>query len=186
MRRNGFTLIEILLVVIIFALGAVLAGMAVYRRTDRMALHSSAQRLLQMARYAHLQAAEHHQECQLHIDISEGRYWLNAQQSGVPVSELAGDESEVDGILAEEFSRPSVLPTKVRFALVRTEDEDVTSGGETIICFAEDGSAEGGLVQLATEKGAITLLVYPWTGKAELRVGAIEELPSETLELAGQ
>ncbi|MBN1437132.1 MAG: type II secretion system protein [Sedimentisphaerales bacterium] len=186
MRSRAFTLIELLLVVTIFAMAAVLTGLAIYHRTDHTALASSSRRLLNAVRYARLSAAEHHRSCQLHIDIADGRYWLTAQQSGIPVTQLDASDAADQAIVTEEFANPSQLPTKVRFAVVRVAGDSDTRQNEICITFHEDGTADAALIQLATEDEVVTLLIYPWTGRAELRTAAIDVLPSQTADLPTQ
>ena len=183
MRRRGFTLVEILLIVMIMALASTLVGLEVYRNMDRTALRASTQRLLHTARYARVLAAQHHRQCTLHVDMDNGTYWLTALETNVPLVEVEGEEGGDEGaqVIRSICARPSKLPEKLWFAKARVAGgEDAT--GEVTITFEPDGSAEAALVQISSEDDTQTLLVYPWTAKSVLVAGAIDELPTDVVD----
>ena len=182
MKRRGFTLVEILLIVMIMALASMLVGMEIYRNMDRTALRASTQRLLQAARYARVLAAEHHRQCTLHIDMDDGAYWLTAVETNVPLVAGAEDGAEDEQVIRSIYSRPSKLAEKLWFATVRVGGSDDESG-EVTIRFEPDGSAEAALVQISSADDTQTLLVYPWTAKSVLVEGAVDELPTDVVDL---
>ena len=179
MRRDGFTLIELLLALTLVALLAVLGGFELYRQFDRVALAGSVRRLLQVAGHARLLAAEHHRLCRVHIDLDRGTYWLTAEELGVAVE--AETEARAEPIVAETYARPRQLGEKVWFESARVGQGPIRRTGRTEITFNVDGSAEAALVQVSNRHDTQTLLVYPWTGKVQLKKGAINELPSDAV-----
>jgi prepilin-type N-terminal cleavage/methylation domain-containing protein len=75
-RKNGFTLLELVAVVAIIAMLFSL-GIASYARTfDRWAVEQNARRLYMAARSARLYAVEHQQDCTLTLDREQGRFFV--------------------------------------------------------------------------------------------------------------
>ena len=184
MRRQGFTIIEILLAITIIALGATLAGLAVYRNMDRTAMAGSVRRLRYVAQYARMLAAQHHRQCKLHLDLDDGSYWLTAHQSGIPLGPEGQPPEPIEAeIVTSVYARPSKLPEKLRFTQVRVGSEKIRYRGRVAICFKVDGTADPAYVQVSSADETMTVLIYPWTAKAVLRSGAVSELPCDMIDL---
>ena len=181
MKGRGFTILEILLVVTIIALVGTIVGYRFYEGMERTDLRSVGHSLLNMARYGQLLAVEHHQPCTLHIDLDEGRYWLTSRKNKT----VTGSEfdAEQEAVVSDAYIRPGVLPVTLEFVRAQVEGQQAVREGKIAISFRTDGSAEAGLVQIGSAKKYYTLLIYPWTGRAQLKAEAIDELPVDTEDL---
>jgi len=186
MRGRGFTILEILLVVTIIALVGTIAGYRFYRVLEHTDLRSTAHRLLYMARYGQMLAAQHHRPSVLHVDLERGRYWLTSRQIRTVTESTF--EQEPEQVVKDVYIRPGVLPGKLRFVRAQVEGQAAVSKGQIAINFRVDGSAEAGLVQIGSDQKIYTLLIYPWTARAELKAQATNELPIDTedLEISGR
>ena len=182
MRRRSFTLLETLLGVIIIALIASGVGYGYYRSLDRVVLQSAGYELLNMAQYARLTAGQKHQPCRIYVDLTEGTYWLTEQQMGIAVESGAAEDVGQELTVQDHYARPKKLSPQVRFKQVLV-DGAVTEVGEAVIEFYTDGSAQAGLIQIGGKKKTYTLLIYPWTGRAELAGRAIDVCPLEVTDL---
>lgn len=183
MQRRSFTLLETLLAVLIVALLATTVGYRYYRSADRTLLRSAGYRLLHVARYAHLTAAEKHHACTLHVNLSEQTYWLTARQSGIPVDTNATTSPDEEQAARTLFAQPRKLPQGVRFKSVQVEGLQTLAAGQSNIQFNPDGTAPAALIQLSKNQKTYTLLIYPWTGRAQLVGSQINELPAEMTDL---
>lgn len=182
MKRPGFTVVEILLVVTFIAVSSTLIGVAVYRNLDRVSLSGGARRVLHVARYARLLAAEHHRPCTLHIDLDQNSYWLTAHQNHVPIADTVESAIPAGDIVNNVYARPNALPDPLSFSLVRTVNHQHTAG-HAQISFNADGTADAALVHIASKDETLTILIYPWTGKAILKDHTIIDLPTDTINL---
>ena len=183
MRRRSFTLVETVLVVVILALTAATVGYQYYRSMDRTVLRSGAYRLMNMAQYARLLAGEQHRPCKLHVDLTEGTYWLTEQQTGIAVEAGEAEEAGEEETIRDLYARPIRLPEELHFKLVRVEGAEAAGEGEISLTFNTDGTAQAGLIQISSKKRTYTLVIYPWTGRAELVGKEVNELPVEVTDL---
>ena len=183
-RRHGFSLLEVLAVVVIIVMVAATIGVRFYKSLDSAALRSSSHRLLQTARYARLTAGENHQPCTLEIDLDRGLYWLRGH--GKPAQPGMGPSSRPsasEGAAALD-TEPRRLPETVRIIRAQVAGKGLYTQGKVAIEFHVDGSAEAALVQLNSAERTWTLLVQPWTAQAELKAGAVDTLPVGTVDLS--
>lgn len=168
--RGGFSLLELLVVVAIMALMASLVGVRYYQRMEKVVLRGAAYRVLNMAQYGRLLAGEGHRPCRLNINLTEGTYWLTEQLTGIPV----GGETDKDGgrelTISDHYSRPSVLPERIKFKMVEVAGRVVVGSGEVTIEFMADGTAEASVIEIGGDKRVYTVVIEPWTGRAEIVV----------------
>lgn len=184
-KQKGFTLVEILLVVMLVAVASTWAAFTVYQGLDSTALRSGSLSVQRAARFARLLAGQKHQLCKLYINLDENTYWLEVIPAGQPVRKDTKEEPEQEeGILEIEnvYKQKRKLPEKVRFYLTQVEEEKVKSG-QIAITFKAVGGAEASLIQVGTDKEIVTLVIYPVTGRLELFHEAINELPRERIDL---
>ena len=186
MRRRGFTIIEVLLVVTLIAMASVVVSYEVYGRLDKTSLWSSSQKLLRAARFAGLLAGEYHVVCRLHIDRDARTYWLSVQPSRHPLDPVDGDDAAAETspkrpVVDNPYEQATALPDGLRFGRVLLEGGSDRERGELAITFDMDGSSEAAVVQIAGEEETHSLLIYPWTSRCRLVGRAVEELPVDTV-----
>ncbi|MBN1766547.1 MAG: hypothetical protein JW860_14930 [Sedimentisphaerales bacterium] len=183
MRIKGFTIIEILLVMLFIALMCTWVAIDMYQGLDSTALRSNSLGLLRAARYARGWAGAHNQVCRLHINLQESSYWLSLAENRDSLS--PPEETPACDVLIQEniHQQKRYLPDKLRFGQVLVGDNQTSARQEQVITFFPDGRAQAGLVQIASNDSTQTLLIFPVTGKSQLYNRAIDELPCETIDL---
>lgn len=99
--RPGFTLLELLAVLVIVAVGVAMAAPTLRRFVQGRYVDDTAAQLLALAQYAQSQALAEARTYRLNFDLTERQYWLSRQ--------IAGGFSR----LASEFGRTFVIPEEV-------------------------------------------------------------------------
>jgi len=191
MMHRGFTVIEILVVGLIIALACLLGVVSISQQANSMVLHSAGLSLLQISRYGRLMAVENHRPCRLCIDLDNRQYWLTDYKQAASAKADAPRRLETVNIRQNDAAKGIVnrywqkrqLPERVRFVRVGVvEKADVNCGMATIV-FNADGTAGAGIIQIAVDDEAQTIVIYPCTARAELNGGLIDVLPVEVIDL---
>jgi Tfp pilus assembly protein FimT len=179
--HKGFTVLEILVIITIIALASTISALHIYSSLNSVSLYGAAKKMLYTARYARLLAVENHQPCTLHIDLDQNSYFLSFLEPGIPVAKQT--ESADSQIVDNMYVNPTVLPEEVQFQTIQVDDTPTTQNGEILIQFREDGSAQAAIIQLGNQKNVYTIVVNPFTAKAELITAKVEKLPIDTINL---
>ena len=182
--NKGFTIVEILLVVVVIAIASTWTAIDFYQSLDSTALRSGTMSVKRAAGYARLIAGQRHQACKLHVNLDEGTYWLTVKERARPVGADKQEENEESVLEIENvYQRKRKVDEKVRFEKAQVEGSEAVSTGEVTIAFNVQGSAESAFLQISSEYQTRTILVYPWSGRTQIHSGAIDELPCETIDL---
>lgn len=172
-RKNGFTLIELVAVAAMIALLFSL-GIASYARTfNRWGLEQNARQLYLAARSARLYAVEHQQDCILTLDRENGQFFLIVEGSGQGEAAVS--------LISRPWSRKVKLQEHVSFETVKIAGRysDVEGG----IVFRPDGTGDNAAIQLGDGKVHYTVMVSGGTGRARLLEGTAEELQADQIDL---
>ena len=181
---KGFTIVEILLVVLVIAIASTWTAIDFYQSLDSTSLRSGTMSVQRAARYARLIAGQRHQACKLHVNLDEGTYWLTVQERARAVGAEEQEEIEKSMLEIENvYERKRKIDEKLHFGKAQVEDSEAVSDGEVSIAFNVQGSAESALLQISSKFQTRTILIYPWTGRTQIHSGAIDELPCETIDL---
>jgi len=162
MRRRGFTLLEIMVVILI--IGSVMA-ISIPRINDafEVNLKSSMRRLQGAITFAFNESVIKQTPLRLNFDLATGEYWITY----LMVQGNTGEFQQVDS----EFTRRQRLPEGVFFTdVVTPHDTDKRTEGEDIyIGFYPTGFVERAVIHLASHDGReYTLLIKPLTGKVTI------------------
>ncbi len=162
MRQRGFTLLEIMVVILI--IGSVMA-VAIPRVNDafEVNLKSSMRRLQGAITFAFNESVIKQTPIRLNFDIPTGQYWITY----LMVQGNTGEFQQVDS----EFTQRQRLPEGVFFTdVVTPHDMDKRTEGEDIyIGFYPTGFVERAVIHLASRDGReYTLLIKPLTGKVTI------------------
>lgn len=196
--RGGFTLFELIAVVMIVGLLAVSGGVMYSGSLSRARAAAEARRVYLTARYARMVSVENGVECRLVIDSEEGSYLLSVESLGVSAgSDLdlgagGGEEVGEQVIIRDEYSRPSRIDKSVFFDAVDINvmpgaggeiglDED--DGERNYITFRPDGSADNAQIVLGCGDVRYSVFVYAATGRASLSRGSESKDVLEPVDL---
>ncbi len=174
-RKNGFTLLELLAVAAIIAL-LFSVSIASYRRTfNRWAVEQNARQLYMAARSARLYAVEHQQDCTLVLDRENRQFFLMVERMD------DGAVEEGIGLVSTPWSRKVELQKHVSFETVKIagRDEDIEGG----IVFRPDGTADNAAIQLGDGQIHYTVMINGGTSRARLLIGEAEELQTDQIDL---
>lgn len=179
--ERGFTLVELVVVVAIIA---VLSGMAVTRMAGSWgstSLRVGARDLALAARYARDYAATRRVRSRLVIAVSEGRYWVEAENRGTDRARSGFER------LGTSVGRARTLGAGTKFGAVRVEPRaDAGAPGEpgrVTIVFEPTGEADAAAIVLTDGSRHWTLRVAPSSGRAELVEGEASQTVDDRKDL---
>ena len=183
MVRTGFSILEILVVVFIISMMGTVMGVRFYQSLDATELRATGHRLLNMARYARLLAGQDHVPVRLHVNLDDGTYWLTVRQTDEVVDPAIDPAQASERRVHDSNSGSHRLSEKLRFSRAEVQGESAVTDGEITIDFGVDGSAQAALVQISSAEQTFTLLVFPWSARAQLQGQAVDTLPIDTVDL---
>lgn len=169
-RRSGFTLIEMLGVIVIMALIAGLVTMNWRAILPRTELHSATRILASTIQGAHSEAIARNAVFRIEYDLDKHRYRVNTPYR------LGG------GLAANDDDRVSQdwidLPLSVRFERIQIDGVEYRKG-MVYVRFDPLGAASGHIITLEQEpyKDKYTIEVQGLTGMIDYHEGAFERQP---------
>jgi len=181
---KGFTLIEIIVVVVIISILATMTIPRMYGGNSSAKLRGSARRLLVTAQYARDFAATHRCQCRIIIDPDQQRYALTYQidpqhnpNEFVPLGSGLGKSQRLDEGLT--------------FARLRIESRQGPEPDQPLrevininhLTFEPTGQADSAVLEITDGKDIYSLLIAPYTGYAKLVEGTVSELPNDRIDL---
>ena len=175
-RVNGFTVVEVMVVVVIIGAMTALVVPRFSGRLGAAKLRQSAQHLLLAARYARQVSVTRRVECRLTINAKENAFAVMYEPK--PIS-----EPQVFAELRGHGVRKTELGGDIKFGsgLIDThEDESVPEG---VIRFDPMGSATAAVIQLTNGEQVWSVVIEPTTGRAALVRGQVSELANDREDL---
>ncbi|MGD2095194.1 MAG: prepilin-type N-terminal cleavage/methylation domain-containing protein [Phycisphaerales bacterium] len=178
----GFTLAEMLVVIVIISLLAGLGG-GVYTGTyKRMLVEKAARDFLLTAKYARVMAIEKQRQYKMLLDAANNKFYLSTTQ----LDEESGQTEEV--IVKDPFCRPVEFTGNVRFEDIRItpiglEATEENEEDEQSIIFSPNGTAQTAVVQIGDDKTRYTISVFAATGKAKIYFGTSENIEVRVIDL---
>jgi len=173
-RRRGFTLLELLIVLLIVGMVAGLMAPAFSGGLVNMRLKAAAQRLAASLRYARSLAVAHKETVQVELDLDGNSYCTMAAGRGLKREERSedGEEQRKRGT----FGREVRLPEGVSFKLVSVGDEALQEGRAEISFYPKGNSSGGEVVLGNVRERYYKIRVESITGRVQVERLASEEV----------
>jgi prepilin-type N-terminal cleavage/methylation domain-containing protein len=180
MRRRGFTLTEVLLVVVIIALVGGVGGGIYVGTHKRMQVEKAARDFLLTAQYARIMAIEQQSRYTMQLDATNNRFWLATAQW----DEETGQTRQV--IMQDYYCRPVELTGDVKFERVLISPvglETAETDEADAIVFLPNGTASSAVIQIGDGKTHYAISVDAATAKATMYFGMAEEIKMSSVDL---
>jgi prepilin-type N-terminal cleavage/methylation domain-containing protein len=178
---GGFTLIEVLLVVLLISLIAGVSGGFYIGSYKAMVVEKAARDLLLTAKYARIMAIEQQRQYKLTLDTINNGFYLTTVQ----VDEVTQQAQMV--IVRDPYCKPVAFDEEIRY-----EDIQITpTGYETVsemegqqtIVFSPDGTAQSAIIQFGDGKTHYSLSINAATGKVKISFGTDENIQINLTDL---
>jgi type II secretion system protein H len=150
---NGFTLLELVLVLLLMSLIAGLTLPFVSSTLDRITLQSEVRQIASALQFARSEAISKKTLYTFNIDIDENHYWLRIPKQ-------------------EEATQPKPIDKTVRILDYQGTDEIITEGAFMIL-FYPRGNSSGGTIRFISitdkdEENIYAVNINPITGKPKI------------------
>ncbi|MBN2588839.1 MAG: prepilin-type N-terminal cleavage/methylation domain-containing protein [Sedimentisphaerales bacterium] len=179
--KRGFTLVELLVVIIIMT---ILTGIGVgvfSGASQRLQVQRAASTLLMMAQYARMSAIENQRVYKLYLDNANNEFYLLTTL----FDEQNGTAEEI--LIEDNIVSPVYLEEPITIEDVRILSNDYNSGSSSsnqyIIAFTPDGTSQTSAVQIGDQQSHYTLSVNEVTGKSKLIEGTIDDVKVDTIDI---
>ncbi len=173
-NRSGggaFTLLELLLALVVVSILGIALAAPIYQRLAPVSLENATDGLQQVVRHARMASSEYRCRTYLHLDIPQGRYWLEREQPTLPFAEDRSSGPTADPVLPH----PRVLPEQVHILSVSLGDNGRRHDGLQRITFYPDGTADPAIIQIGSRDLVQSLVIEPWNGRAQRVAGAVTD-----------
>ncbi len=182
--KTGFTIVEVLIVVVLVALLAS-AGGGIYVGTYKnMLVKKAARDLMLAAKYARILAIEEQSQCSVQLDAENNRFAVVIERSGQD-----GEENE-QVIVKNSYCRPVEFGGNVKFEVIQIKPVNpmdfLDMGKQNAIVFSPDGTAQTAVIQIGDGKNHMTVQVTAATGKVKLYARLAEDIKTRTVDLDNQ
>ncbi|MHC4738791.1 MAG: GspH/FimT family protein [Planctomycetota bacterium] len=183
-RRCGFTIVEMLLVVVLIVLIAGVGGGFTVGTYKKMLTEKAARQFLLASKYARITAIERRSTCRMELDTQNNRFALTVEQ-------LNSQTDETEKLAVQDlFFRPVELAGDVEFESIQIDSagsEELLEQAESrSIAFSPDGTAQSVVIQIGDGKNHITISISAATGKVKMYPGTAQEVKVGTIDLDEQ
>jgi prepilin-type N-terminal cleavage/methylation domain-containing protein len=176
--RYGFTLVEMLVVIAIIAIGSSV-GVGFYTGTfGRLQVERAARDLLLTAKYGRIKAIEQQRRCKIELDATNGGFWL-------VVDQLNEETEQTEQTIVRDFySKPVEFAETVKFEEIQiTPIGSEETSEETAIVFLPNGTSQSAVIQIGNGKNHYTVSICAATGRARIYQGTSEQVQIKTIDL---
>lgn len=183
-RRCGFTIAEMLLVVVLIVLIAGVGGGFTVGTYKKMLTEKAARQFLLASKYARITAIERRSTCRVELDTQNNSFALTVDQ-------LNSQTDETEEVAVQDlFFRPVELAGDVEFESIQIDSvgsEELFEQAESrSIAFSPDGTAQSAVIQIGDGKNHITISILAATGKVKMYPGTAQEVKVGTIDLDKQ
>lgn len=176
-EQCGFTITELLVVVVIIALLASVGG-GIYAGTyKRMLVEKAARDFVIAAKYARIMAIERQKPYEIVFDPNNNGFRLVTTQENIET----GEAQQV--IVRDLYFKPVEFTGDVKFEGVQITPTGLKAATETAevreIVFSPSGIAQSAVIQIGDGKNHYTVSISSATGKAAMYFGTAEKAKEE-------
>ena len=173
-RHRGFTLVELMLVIMILSLIAGASGVyyvGTYRKTS---LKAAAREMLLMGKYARIYAIENRQVCRMYLDRQQEQMFL------VALADNDAAEGNQETMISNPYCRKKTLKSGVEFEDVQIQpladegNDPLTQ--DSCINFYPDGSCDGAVVQIGNGRHSMTTIFLSAYAKVKVFEGSADQI----------
>jgi len=181
-KKSGFTLVEVLVVVIIIGLLGGLGGSIYIGSYKRLLVEKAARDFLLTAKYARIMAIEKQRQYKIVIDPINNGFHLATTQ-------LNEEEAQTEQVIVRDsFCKPVQFQGETQFEDIKitpigsetTTEEDEEQQG---IVFSANGTAQTAAIQIGNGKTHYTITISSATGKAKVHEDIVENVAVEVIDL---
>ncbi len=182
--KTGFTIVEVLIVVILVALLASVGGGIYVGTYKNMLVKKAACDLMLAAKYARILAIEEQSQCSIQLDAQNNRFVVTIEKAG----QNGGVNDQV--IVKNSYCRPVEFGGNVKFEVIQIKPVNpmdfLDMGKQNVIVFSPDGTAQTAVIQIGNGKNHMTVQVTAATGKVKLYASQASEVKTRTIDLDNQ
>ena len=183
-KQSGFTIVEVLLVVVVIALIAGAGGVLYLGTYKKVLTEKAARDFLLAAKYARITAIERQSQCTIELDVDKKSFAL-------AVEELSTESGQSEKIAVRDlYFKPVEFTGDVEFENIQIESlgqgGDSESEGQNSIVFRSNGTAQSAVIQIGDGKSHYTITIMGSTGRAKVLAGTTEEVQSSIIDLDEQ
>lgn len=183
MKRRGFTIPELLLVVLIISL-LTGAGTGLYFGSFRsVQVRKAALDFMLTAQYARIMAMERQTQYTMELDLVNQTYMLTT---------LRWDEASQEAaleVVKDLYCKPAQLEGDVKFEAVEVMPgvwETESSESVQTIAFSPNGTAQAAVVQIGDGRMHYSISISAATGRARMIYGTADNVKATTTDLDAQ
>ena len=171
-NSNGFTLLELLLVILLISLMAGVGGLSYAGTYKKMLVEKNAKQLALMVKYARISAVEQQKKFMIKLDENTKSFFM-----------LQGDQQ-----VSDIYSKPVKFTGDVVFELIKIEPlaSQVPTEQQSTITFQPDGTAQTSIVQIGDGNSHMTVSVEGSTARAAIYYGKTDQVKIRTIDLDDQ
>lgn len=169
LRQRGFTLMELMIVVVIIAvmMAVILPSLRGVAENNR--LRGSVRELMSLMKYARSEAVFNARTTEVFLDTEKRQYWLDLRTPDPKTGKYNPKGKRTT------MERKRTLENDVWFGNVEAQNNNIIDGGIIAIDFYPDGSASPSLITVKNTKEVnYTLEVLKSTGMIEMNQGDVD------------
>ena len=176
-NQRGFTLVELLAVVLIVVLIAGVSSGVYLTGVKHRRVEKAARELVLACKYARVVAVEYQLPCKLVLDKDESRFFLTFSRF---------DRGEIENeIISNRYTQPLELEGEVKFKAVAIHSalgEMADEEQKEYVTFLPSGSCDSAVIRVGDGKQRYTVSLNGATGRATMHPGDKTEI-REALDL---
>ena len=180
-KVRGFTVTELLMVIVLIALIGSVGGGLYAGTYKKMLVEKAARDIVLAAKYARIMAIEKQKPYKMEFDAVNNGFRLTCGT----VSEQTKAVEQV--IVRDSYFKPVQFGGDVKFEDIEimplASQTQADSAEQTVVTFQPNGTTQFAVIQVGDGKTHYTVSISPATGKAKMSSGTAEDVKIGTVDL---